>query len=232
MRLATHTSGTGERLALLVHGGTSLHRTWHAVEEELLRRGYRVLGADLRGHGASPRGAYTVEALRQDLVDTLPAGADLVLGHSLGCLALSLALDHLRPARAVYLDPAFRVPPQPEGAGHRLRTVLATATAERVRELHPRWSDQDVRIALEGFAATDPDFHTWVIDHVAGVDNFPKTAEVPSLAVVAGVGSPIGAEGARILAERGFTVRTVEGAGHDLHRDDLPGLLAALDGWV
>ncbi|MFE1170391.1 alpha/beta fold hydrolase [Nocardiopsis sp. NPDC058789] len=232
MRLATHTSGAGDRRAVLVHGGTSLHRTWHGVEAELLRRGYQVTGVDLRGHGASPRGTYTVEALRQDLVDTLRPGAELVMGHSIGCLALSLALDHLRPGRAVHVDPAFRIPPQPEGASERLSVAVATADADRVRELHPGWSDEDVRIELAGFAATDPDFHTWVIDHVAGEDHFPKTAEVPSLAVIAGVGSPIGVEGARVLAERGFTVRTVEGAGHHVHRDDLPGLLAALDGWI
>lgn len=232
MRLATHTSGTGERLALLVHGGTSLHRTWHAVEDRLVRRGYRVTGVDLRGHGDSPRGEYTAEALRQDLIDTLPTAAELVVGHAIGCLALSLALDHLRPARAVYVDPAFRVPPQPEGASDRLRAVLSSADADQVRELHPGWSDEDVRIELAGFAATDPDFHAWVTDHLAGVDNFPKAAEVPSLAVIAGVGSPIGPEGARTLAERGFTVRTVEGAGHNVHRDDLPGLFAALDGWI
>ena len=232
MRLATHTSGGGDRTALLVHGGTALYRTWHAVEEVLVRRGYRVVGVDLRGHGRSPRGEYSTEALRQDLVDTLPVGADLVMGHSIGCVALSLALDHLCPDRAVHVDPAFRIPPLPDGAGERMREVFATADAAQVRELHPLWSDEDVRIELEGFAAADPDFHTWVGEHVAGTDNFPKTAEVPSLAVIAGVGSPIGPEGARILADRGFTVRTVEGAGHCVHRDDLPGLLTALDGWI
>ena len=232
MRLATHTRGNGERTALLVHGAFSLHRTWHAVEDELVRRGYRVVGVDLRGHGASPRGDYSTEALRQDLVDSLETGADLVMGHSLGCLALSLALDHLRPARAVHVDPAFRVPPLPDGSEERVREAFATADAARVRELHPRWSDEDVRIELEGFAATDPGFLTWVVAEVMGADHVPKAAEVPSLAVLADLGSPTGPEGARVLTERGFTVRTVEGAGHCVHRDDLPGLLTALDGWI
>lgn len=232
MRLATHSSGDGERTALLVHGGAALHRTWHAVEGELLRRGYRVTGVDLRGHGDSPRGPYSMEELRQDLVDTLPPGADLVVGHAIGCVLLSLALDQLRPVRAVYVDPAFRVPPLPAGAAERMRELFASADAARVRELHPLWSEEDVRIELAGFAAADPGFHAWVYREVAGRDHFPKTAEVPSLAVVAGVGSPIGPEGARTLEERGFTVRTVEGAGHCVHRDDLPGLLTALDGWI
>lgn len=232
MRLATHTRGDGERAALLVHGVAALHRTWHAVEDTLVERGYRVIGVDLRGHGRSPRGEYSMEALRQDLVDTLPAGADLVMGHSIGCVALSQALDHLRPDRAVYIDPAFWIPPMPEEGARRLRRVLATADAAQVRELHPRWSEQDVRIELEGFAAADPEFLTWTGREVAGVDNFPKAAEVPTLAVIAGEGSPIGSDGARTLAERGFTVRTIEGAGHCVHRDDLPGLLSTLEGWI
>jgi hypothetical protein len=52
MRLATHTSGDGDRTALLVHGASSPHRTWHAVEDVLLRRGYGTLvrGVNGRAH--------------------------------------------------------------------------------------------------------------------------------------------------------------------------------------
>lgn len=232
MRLATYSSGEGDRTALLVHGAASLHRTWHAVEDELLGRGYRVIGVDLRGHGRSPRGEYSFEALRQDLVDSLPVGADLAVGHSIGCVALSLALEHLRPSRAVYVDPSFRIPVPPEGAAERMREVFADADADRVRELHPRWSDADVHLELDGFAAFDPAFHDWVFAEVCGDDHYPKAPEVPTLAVLAREGSPIGPEGGAVLRERGFTVRTVEGAGHCVHRDDLPGLVTALDGWI
>lgn len=60
---------------------------------------------DLRGHGTSERGEYSPELFAKDLVDTFPEGAELAVGHSLGGLALSLAVAELRPRRAVFIDP-------------------------------------------------------------------------------------------------------------------------------
>lgn len=56
MKLNTREWGTGDRLALLVHGIMSDHRSWRSVGPALAGRGYRVIAVDLRGHGASPRG--------------------------------------------------------------------------------------------------------------------------------------------------------------------------------
>ncbi|MEV2276397.1 alpha/beta hydrolase [Nocardiopsis sp. NPDC049922] len=231
MRLATHVTGDGDRTALLVHGAMSDHGTWHALEADLLDRGYRVIGVDLRGHGKSPRGEYSVTALGQDLVDTLPTGADLAVGHSMGGLALSLAVDRLRPARAVYSDPAFQFSGASAAALGAMRRMVAQATAESVRAMNPRWSDADVEAELVGFAAFDPDFFD-VITEASAEDRMPKEAVVPSLVQLADPSFTVGEDGARLLAERGFTVRTVEGAGHCIHRDDYPAFLASLDGWL
>lgn len=71
-------------------------------------RGYRVVAVDLRGHGLSGRaGSYTAQDHADDLAETLPRGAELALGHSLGGLTLSLAAERLAPRRAVYAEPAW-----------------------------------------------------------------------------------------------------------------------------
>ncbi|GAB2498995.1 alpha/beta fold hydrolase [Nocardiopsis aegyptia] len=231
MRLHTYEAGNGPRTALLVHGAMSDHGTWHAVEADLVDRGYRVIGVDLRGHGRSPRGEYTVPALGQDLVDTLPTGADLAIGHSMGGLALSLAVERLGPARAVYSDPAFQFGAVTTAATDAMRSMVERATAESVRAMNPRWSDADIRAELAGFAAFDPAFFD-VVTEAAAEDRLPAKAVVPSLVQLADPSFTVDADGARLLAERGFTVRVVEGAGHCVHRDDLPGFLASLDGWI
>lgn len=232
MRLETYTRGTGDRTVLLVHGSMATHETWHAVEEELVRRGDRVVTIDMRGHGSSPRGDYSVAALGDDLADSLPADADVAVGHSMGGLALSLAVDRLRPARAVYVDPPFRSPALGTDAGERMRRFFATADASRVRQANPRWSDADVEREIRGFAAFDPEFFDFVAAEVAGRDFLPDKAVVPSLVLRAGNSAAVDPRSARELAERGFTVRVAEGAGHCVHRDDLPGFLRALEGWV
>ena len=231
MRLHTYDTGAGDRTAVLVHGAMSDHGTWHAVQTHLIGLGYRVVGVDLRGHGRSPRGPYTVEALGRDLVDSLPAGADLALGHSMGGLALSLAVGRLRPARAVYSDPAFSFAGMSDGVIEAMRGMVAEATAESVRAMNPRWSDADVAAELAGFAAFDPAFFD-VVEEAASGERLPDEPVVPSMVQLADPSFTVGADDARLLAGRGFTVRTVKGAGHCVHRDDLTGFLNSLDGWL
>ncbi|MFE6305434.1 alpha/beta fold hydrolase [Nocardiopsis sp. NPDC057823] len=232
MNLETYTTGTGERTALLVHGAGAHHGTWHALVPALVERGYRVVSADLRGHGASGRGGYSVQALGDDLVDSLPSGADLAIGHSMGGLALSLAVERSAPARAVYLDPAFRLPPMPADAGERMRRVFETADAAHVRAMNPRWNDLDVEQELAGFAACDPEFYAFVAAEVAGHDLLPDKAHVPSLVLRAEDAITIDDRAAAELVERGFEVRRVAGSGHCIHRDNPAGLLAELDSWL
>lgn len=121
MRLHTTTWGSGDRTALLVHGLMADHRTWRRVGPALADRGYRVIAVDLRGHGASDRApgpeAYRPDDHADDLVETLPAGAELAIGHSLGGLVLARAVERLAPARAVYSDPAWHLAAGPAATG-------------------------------------------------------------------------------------------------------------------
>ncbi|MBE4772388.1 alpha/beta fold hydrolase [Streptomyces caniscabiei] len=231
MLLHTREWGAGDRTALLVHGIMSDSRTWRRVGPALADRGYRVIAVDLRGHGLSPRGAYSPQLFADDLVDTLPRQADLALGHSLGGLALSLAVERLRPRRAVYADPAWSSADPERHVGPEVFAAFKRATRSRTAALNPRWDPEDIDIEMATLAAWD-----------AGSAHFlggrpltgfvPSHPVVPSLVQLADPSSLVGPEDTDRLRAGGFTVRSVPGAGHTIHRDDFDGFMKSLDGWI
>lgn len=232
MRLHTTTWGEGDRVALLIHGIMADHRTWRRVGPALAERGYRVLAVDLRGHGASGRAeTYTARDFADDVVDTLPKGAELAVGHSLGGLTLSLAVERLAPRRAVYSDPAWHLPAGEDGFRGELFAQFKAATREMVMAMNPRWEAADVDIELETLKMWD-EATAYGLEPVAGADLLPPAPVVPSLVTLADPSRLISPERAALLRERGFEVRPVKGAGHTIHRDDFDAFMAALDGWA
>ncbi|MGW1884699.1 alpha/beta fold hydrolase [Streptomyces sp. NPDC001970] len=233
MRLHTHTWGEGDRVALLIHGIMADHRTWRRVGPALADKGYRVLAVDLRGHGASGRaGSYRPQDYADDVVETLPAGAELAIGHSLGGFALSLAVERLAPRRVVYSDPAWYLATPEEGFDPvQFAAFKVTATREQIVTLSPRWESVDVDIELETLNAWDESSVQGLAGSV-GVDLLPAKPVVPSLVQLADPSFLVSQERAQVLRERGFEVRTVEGAGHTIHRDDFDGFMSSLDGWI
>ena len=233
MKLHLHEWGSGDRLALLVHGIMADHRTFRRTGPALADYGYRVLAVDLRGHGASPRAeraGYTLEAYADDLAENLPEGAELALGHSLGGLVLSRAVTRLRPARAVYEDPAWPTADARPFDGVDLEQ-LRYATTEQIAASAPRWQAEDVAVEHETLRLWDPATAAF-LDPFRGTDLLPQEPPVPSLVVLADGSELVGPERAALLVERGYEVRTVPGAGHVIHRDDFGGFLRALDGWI
>ncbi|MEV7612084.1 alpha/beta hydrolase [Streptomyces sp. NPDC089799] len=231
MQLNTHTWGEGDRLALLVHGIMADHRTWRRVGPALAARGYRVVAVDLRGHGASGRGEYGPQLFADDLVETLPAGAELAIGHSLGGLALSLAVDRLNPRRAVFSDPAWHLASSPEGFGPEVFADLKSAPREQIRSMNPRWEEADIDVELATLAAWD-ETTALTLAPLFGADLLPSAPVVPSLVQLADPSFLIPEAAAATLRERGFEVRTVAGTGHTIHRDDFEGFMESLEGWV
>ncbi|MFI1018533.1 alpha/beta fold hydrolase [Streptomyces sp. NPDC020965] len=232
MRLHTTTWGAGDRLALLVHGIMADHRTWRRVGPALAERGYRVLAVDLRGHGASGRAdSYATRSYADDLVETLPGGAEVAIGHSLGALTLSLAVRELAPRRAVYADPVWYLPDGAAGYRPELFTRAKRFTREQIRTANPGWDEVDVDIEVESVAAWDEATAHGLMD-ITGKDLLPAGPVVPSLVPIADPSSLVPQKRAALLSERGFEVRKVTGAGHTIHRDDFDGFMASLEGWI
>ena len=102
---------------LLVHGWTGDSHDWSWQIPALLDGGYRVIAADLRGHGRSsvPADGYRPKQFAADLVtllDHLGTGPVIVMGHSLGTIIGStLAVEHpAHVAALVVVDPTYGFP--------------------------------------------------------------------------------------------------------------------------
>jgi pimeloyl-ACP methyl ester carboxylesterase len=105
LRFEVATAGSGDKLALLLHGFPENAYSWRYQIPLLARLGYRVWAPNLRGYGKSDRpggvGEYTIDKLEQDVADLIDAsGAKSVLlvGHDWGGgIAWSFAIYKARP---------------------------------------------------------------------------------------------------------------------------------------
>lgn len=86
-------AGSGERLALCLHGFPESSFSWRYQMPPLEKLGYRVWAPDLRGYGSSSRppdiDAYAMETLEEDVAALIEASGakDIVLiGHDWGAL--------------------------------------------------------------------------------------------------------------------------------------------------
>ncbi|MEU9024473.1 alpha/beta hydrolase [Actinomadura sp. NPDC048394] len=230
MKLKVHETGGGDRTAVLIHGIMASAGTWCRVAPLLAARGYRVLMPDLRGHGESPHAAeYSPELFAADLVESLPTGADVAIGHSLGALSLSLAAAELRPAKAVYSDPAWKIGGDANPDIEGFAAFTKRATAEQIRKMAPKWADEDIAAELDGYARWDVGAARWLRE---AEDMIPDRPVVPSLVQGAGDRRLVPDDLAADLRAKGFAVTQVEGTGHCVHRDDLDGFMASLEGWI
>jgi pimeloyl-ACP methyl ester carboxylesterase len=217
VQLHLRTWGSGPRTALLVHGFSDDATTWWRVAPALAEHGFTVLAPDLRGHGRSPRAEdYTLEALAADLVASLPTGADLAVGHSLGAAVLALAVPALAPGRVVLVDPCWLRPRRDFDLGRPRPLTRDELPAETAG-----WSDEDVRVDLASNALLDPRVGPRLL---AGLSPDALVPATPAGCSVALVQVPDQAPVLPVEAHEhvravGYAVRTVPGTGHVIHRD-------------
>jgi pimeloyl-ACP methyl ester carboxylesterase len=98
-------AGTGDRVALLLHGFPESRRCWRHQLPFLADLGWRAVAPDMRGYGGSSRprgrGAYRIGNLVEDaaaLFDALGARQRLLIGHDWGgMIAWAFAIRRARP---------------------------------------------------------------------------------------------------------------------------------------
>lgn len=121
LRLVADSWGSpGAPPVLLLHGGGQTRYSWSGTARLLVGSGFRVITADLRGHGESDwadDGDYSIDAFAKDITeisktfDSRPA----VVGASLGGLAALLAEGELSPgcvSALVLVDVAPQLEPE------------------------------------------------------------------------------------------------------------------------
>ncbi|GAA5029510.1 alpha/beta fold hydrolase [Microbacterium fluvii] len=221
------------RRALLVHGlgsnGALMWRYGAALADD----GWRADAVDLRGHGAAPRALdYTIPAYTADIAATRPDGAagrwDLVIGHSLGGAAATLAAadDPEWTRRLVLIDPAIHLSAHDrEIVRESQEASFADPTVAFVRAEHPNWHPQDIELK----AVSAQQASRWAVEQTSiqnsrwDVREAALRLRVPTHVIAS---DPrvysifAGALVDEVRANPVVTVSVVAGAGHSPHRDD------------
>ena len=105
LRFEVTMAGTGDTLALLLHGFPECAYSWRYQIPLLARLGYRVWAPNLRGYGKTDRpegiSEYAIDKLEQDVADLIDAACAksvLLCGHDWGgWIAWHFAMHRLRP---------------------------------------------------------------------------------------------------------------------------------------
>jgi pimeloyl-ACP methyl ester carboxylesterase len=240
MKLALTSHGAGPTQVALVHGLGGEGATWKPLTDLLVADGrFTVTALDMRGHGSSPRSAsYVLDDLADDLVASLPSSLDIVFAHSLGGSVLVRAVERLHPARAIYLDPGFRLPLPTTGIGGRLfwlapRVALGFAQIAQARRTAARIATYtpEVRALLTGARARfDTSMAVGVFRDVAFHPVPVEPPAVPSTIVLSDESPAVLPQSmAAALQDQGWDVRRLTGIGHDMQLEGPDRVLATID---
>lgn len=219
------------RRALLVHGLGSTGALMWRYGVTLADAGWHATAVDLRGHGTAPRTLdYRIDAYAADVAQTRPddgAPWDLVIGHSLGGAAVTVASagDPGWTRRLVLVDPAIHLADRDrENVRVGQEQSFADPSVEAVRAEHPTWHPLDIE--LKARAAQQAS--RWAVEQTS-LQNTPWDVRaaaarlaVPTHVIAADpeVFSIFHGElAAAVLRHPLLTMSVVTGAGHSPHRD-------------
>lgn len=230
MLLSTRSTGSGPRTIALVHGLGADGALWRSLVERIVALGdTTVITVDLRGHGDSAPGApYTLATFADDLAETLPAGLDALVGHSLGGAVAGAAAARVRPRHAIYLDPGFALALPAHGvkgrlfwAGAPLTLAVAAMSQQRKAKGRPAPSPEDAALQEQARAAFDRGMTVAVFRDLAHHPLRIGPPPVPSTIVLSDDSPAVVPDAvADALAAQGWEVRRVAGVGHDFWLED------------
>lgn len=243
---------------LLLHGGNQSAHSWDLVSLHLADR-YHVLALDQRGHGDSEwaRDAdYSSTAMAADaaaFLDTVTAGPVTIVGHSMGGMnTMRLMLDQPERAdRVVLVD----VGPEISGDGAKAIRNFATENREfddlehfiasvqrydpyRSREHIERTVKYNLLQRADGKFVSKRDHGPRLAatqDHRSRGDRFQladaPTMTMPTLLIRGGDSNLLTAEAAQRFVDALPDARlvTVPDSGHNVHGQNTPGFIAALE---
>ncbi len=232
-RLNAHVWGDGDRIALLLHGQFGDGLMWWEVAPRIAFHGYRVIAADLPGHGRSPRDPQaTFDSTIERLVDLCPP-PEIAIGQSLGGLILAHGADRLKVQRAVFVDVPLRLAPaRPREATEQLYTELkAQRTLEWLSLERPHWNDRDREIEAAAAQMFDVTTSIGLVDSLRGMEH-PPPSGIRSLAILPEPSAHVPPDDVTQLLNLGVEVRTIPGAGHTVWYGYVDEFMHALDGWI
>jgi pimeloyl-ACP methyl ester carboxylesterase len=239
LRLHTREWGSGDQVAVLVHGMMGESRQFWEVGPALADRGFRAIAVDLPGHGHSGQCLDGgLAAYADSLVESVPHRPTLAIGQSLGGMVVAAALPRLEPQRAVYVDIPFQglaSDEQPQDAvtlTELFDGAKAGRTAARLARTRTWWKQRDCEVEEEAARLFDvPTAVALELSQKWDAITPPSTA-VPSLIIHADPSDYVSATRAAELAELGFAVRGVKGAGHSVWYGFFDEYMDVLDDWL
>ncbi|TNM39862.1 alpha/beta hydrolase [Nocardioides albidus] len=176
--------GSGDNIAVAVHGITANAMSWQAVAEAL-PDDWSLVAIDLRGRGRSrdlPE-PYDAEQHARDIGAALVAtGARVLVGHSLGAY-LAASTNHLSPGlvdRLVLVDGGL---PLPVPAGVDPDELLALTLGPALERLRQTWPDEEAYVDFfRAHPAMGP-YWTPGVEAYARYDALPISGGVSARAV-------------------------------------------------
>jgi 3-oxoadipate enol-lactonase len=222
----------GKPVILFLHGLGSSTKDWEA-QIAYFAQDYRVLVADMRGHGQSdkPRGAYTMHQFASDviaLLDELKIDSVHIIGLSMGgMIAFQLAVDHPERLRSMTI-----VNSSPAVVPHTFQDRVSVWTRfwivrymgmRKIGEtLAPRlFVDPDQENLRQSFverwAANDPRAYLDALRAIVGwsVEDQIGNISIPTLIVAADHDyTPVSAKEAYIAKMPSATLKIIENAHH------------------
>ena len=232
------TWGRGGPVFLCVHGMTSSRKGWTRLAGRLSDE-YRVTAYDQRGHGdlADVTVPMTLEQSVRDLeaaARAVGSPVDRLLGHSWGGAVALLGGPRTGARAVVALDPVIRVRPGTFASDYveDLRDLLDLDRDEKISRIRQMYAQEDpvdreakvhamerMSIAALERIGSDNGVEEGRWDLRPLLSRYP----LPLLVLLSGEDSVVDPEDRRWLEGLGGSVRvrSIDGAGHNLHRSHL-----------